>query len=369
MSDALDSAASAFDVAIGARTPAASNDDGGSSRAPEQMFSNLGELDADSPEAGGDTSPLEGVNPVSRGNRKPVVLDDEPDTEVDEDEITYQVDDEGELLLDDEGNPIPVEKEDAPDEDDDDADDVFKVTIDGVEEEVPLREALDGYIRKQTFDRRMSYLNETKKVIHAEGVKVVQQRDTYVKKLEEADKLLQALVPAEPDWVAEYRANPEAAALLQKQYNQFQAQREAIKSEIAKTQQEEQTETAEQRAERIRASNAQILTDHPSWKDQKVMKRDLSNMAETARNAGFSDEEIMETTDPRMVKILVKAMKYDRLKAAKPTPVRRGTKPVTPGAGSTRTAPRGVDKAQKQLRRTGSVEDAGAVFTSMLRSK
>lgn len=367
MTDALDSAASAFDAAIGNRSSAPAPRE--ERAAPtESMFGGIGDLDPDSPEAGGDDEPVSRPKPAPR---KPTVAK-EPVVEDEDDEVQYQIDADGELLLDDEGNPIPVEQDendDEPEDEDDQLNDVFKVTIDGKEEEVPLREALDGYIRQQTFDRRMNFLNETKKTIHAEGVRVIAQRDEYTKKLVEADKLLEALVPKEPDWVAEYKANPEAAAVLQQQYNAFQAQRSAIKAEIAKTNQEEQTETEEERKTRIRDSNAQILANNPSWKDQKVMKRDLSNMADTARAVGFSDEEIMSTTDPRMVQILLKAMKYDRLKAAKPTPVRRGVKPVTPGAGSTRTAPRGVDKAQKQLSRTGSVEDAGAVFTQMLRSK
>jgi hypothetical protein len=70
-----------------------------------------------------------------------------------------------------------------------------------------------------------------------------------------------------------------------------------------------------------------------------------------------------------MLKVLLKASKYDRMMASKPKPVvRQVAKPIPPGTGSAkqRTVQKGVTSAMKRLNRTGSVEDAAAVFDQIL---
>jgi hypothetical protein len=93
-------------------------------------------------------------------------------------------------------------------------------------------------------------------------------------------------------------------------------------------------------------------------------------MKQTARQEGFSDEEVATVYDSRMLRILQKASKYDRMMAARPRPINKGGKrTVAPGAGNgktRRTAPKGIDRAQKDHARVGSVESAAKVFEKFL---
>jgi hypothetical protein len=106
------------------------------------------------------------------------------------------------------------------------------------------------------------------------------------------------------------------------------------------------------------------------WTDPKRRAKDLQSMRRTGLSAGFGEEELSQVYDSRMLQILLKASKFDRMMAAKPKPIVRQPqgKPIPPGAGSarTRTAQRGATSAMKRLNRSGSIEDAAVVFDQFL---
>jgi hypothetical protein len=92
-------------------------------------------------------------------------------------------------------------------------------------------------------------------------------------------------------------------------------------------------------------------------------------MRRTAMNAGFSEYEVATVYDPRMLTILLKASKYDRMTANSPRAVipDKG-KALTPGAatplGNVRRS--GFNDAQRRLAESGRLQDAVEVFRRML---
>lgn len=358
MSDALEQAAAAFDVALGNTGPQQRDNSSSNDRPVESMFDNLGDLEVDdeSPARGGgdDDEP-----PVRRKQQPAKMQEENDDPDLDGEGQDYEDPDDNADDDADEGDGEGDEGEDGEE------DDFYKVTVDGQEVEVPLREALDGYIRQETFHRRMNELDEVKKAIRNEAVGVLETRKKYVGMIDEMQRHLDALIPQEPNWVEEYKRNPEEAAALQERYNQMKQARSALKEEQDRVSREQLEEEERQTKEYIDTENKKILAMNPSWRNGDVMKRDLALMMDTATRLGFTEEEVRNTYDSRMVAVLLKAAKYDRLQQNKPKPVRRGKRPMKPGAGSTRTAPKG-SQAMKQLSRTGSVEDAAGVFLGMI---
>jgi len=350
MSDALEQAATAFDAAMGNTEPQPRAPQ--SSEGPiETMFGDVGNLEVD------DESPAKGggdddVDEVIEPRTKPRV-----EVPEEEDEDADQNDD-----------PDADEDADQGGDEEDEEQDFYKVVVDGKEVEVGIREALDGYIRQETFHTRMNELDQVKQAIRAEAVTVLDNRKKYADLIDDMEKHLEMLVPAEPNWVDEYKRDPEGAAALQAKYQQFAKTREALALEKARVQKEQAEEDSVQMRTYIETENRKMLAMNPGWKDQAVMQRDLSMMMDTATRAGFSEEEVQNTYDSRMVAILLKAAKYDKLQANKPKPTRRGKRPMKQGAGSSRTAPKG-NQAMSQLSRTGSVEDAAAVFSGILNPK
>lgn len=362
MADALENAALAFDADMGGGKPAASP--GGISdakSAPEPIFGNSDAQEGDL-RAGGDDTPAPGEKRVRPKKAAPEEDDDpegilderfDPDEEVDPDEEDDEDEDEGK----------------KSDEEDDDEDELlnkeFTVMVDGEEVQVPLKEALDGYIRTKTFHKRLNQLDAVKQQLTAHAQKVVEDRQRYDEMLAEAEETIAGLLPAEPDWDKLFQEDPKAARELQKQYDAYRGKITEIREKRLKAQRDQAQQDAREQAEFARAEFPKFAA-YAKWRDKEEMGKDINSMRRTALSAGFSEQETAQVLDSRMLVVLLKASKYDRMMAARPKAVKSGKTPVNPGAGSKSTARRGVIGAQKKLARTGSVEDAADVFAKIL---
>ena len=104
--------------------------------------------------------------------------------------------------------------------------------------------------------------------------------------------------------------------------------------------------------------------------DEATLKKELKSMRQTAFAAGFSETEVATVYDPRMLSILRKASKYDRMMAAaKPRAEVPGKgRTLTPGAATPiGNAPRkGLDEANRRLASSGRLDDAAEVFRRIL---
>jgi len=369
MNDAIQEATNAFDAAMG-NTPARSNNGGGVAQKskPEVLFEEPGFFEDTGEAAGGDHLP----NPA-KSKKTPVVLEEDEDERDDtgdlegEDDEESDADDEG-----DEDGDSGAKRKAGKEEDDEEDEDAllsqeFEVQVDGEPKTVKLREALDGYIRNETFHQRLNQVEEARKVVRTEAIRVVDDRKKYIGLLDEAQALMDAMVPAEPDWDKLFAENPAEARALQKQYDGFKVKVDEIKSAKAKA-----LRDAKEQADRDLVSY--IEEEMPKfvaaakWKNAEDKAKDLKSMRRTALNSGFTEQEVSEVYDSRMLLVLLKASKYDRMMAAKPKPVNKhGRKPANLGAGSDRTAPKGMSRAQQRLNRTGSIEDAANVFAQIIK--
>lgn len=371
MADGIDAAAKAFESDMGGNDGA---DNGAvETGSTENIFPNMGELEADSGVAGGDDLPIKVRQPVA----KKTVEEDDTD-EWDEDALLYG---------DDEPDPKAKQTADGDEEDEDGADDEeggekqpleltfeddeldanITITVDGEEKKVPLREAINGYIRTDTFHTRLNQLDEVKQALRQEASSLVEVRKKYSSMISELQGHLDALVPKEPDWDALFREDPTKARALQKQYDDYHKTIEALKRNKAEAD-NEANEASNREAQQWEAQEqAKILKANPHWSDAKKRDKDLNSVIKTLRTAGFGNDEIASVKDSRMMEVVLKASKYDRMMANRPKPTKRGKRPLNPGAGNSRTAPKGNMRAQRQLSRTGSVDAAASVFADILK--
>lgn len=379
MSDGIDSAASAFDKAIGNEAPAARGN-APQSRPSEVMFGNLGDLEVDeeSPaEGGGDHLRAPGEveeEPKPRRRAKPVDRANGDDEEVDPEDLLYQDDPDHQDTDDQEDDQDDPDDQDTDDQDDPDEGELnfdakVKVTVDGEDAEVTVREALDGYIRTETFHKRMNEINEIRDVMDREASTLVEDRKRYIGMIDEMGETLTTLLPKEPDWDTLFAQDPTKARAMQKNYGELKGKIDELKAKRAKAIEEAQEQTQAQLASYAARERQKFEDSNPNWKGPEGEKRkakDINSMVRTLRSAGFKDPEIAQAYDSRMLTIALKASKFDRMMAAKPKLIPRGKGPATQGAGSNRTAPRGLGKAQKQLARSGKVADAASVFAQLL---
>jgi hypothetical protein len=375
MANSMDQAAVAFDNEGKAPAPSSKrgNDDSDGFQM-DALFSNLdrgNEVDEDSPPvAGGDADNTDEVLYGKAGKADPrdPRKEDGSDSDGDDDEGEGGEDesDDGDDDSDEEG----AEAEEAEGLGDEILNRKVEVTVDGEPAEVTIKEALEGYVRTQTFHQRMNQLDEAKKIVRRAAADAVHNYEYSMNVAQQMEEHMKTMIPPEPDWDAEFQKDPVKAREMQRYYDKaktFQAQLKAQTAEARKKMEESNHAQlqafAEEEHQKFEAANRK------SWSDPKKKAKDLVSMRKTGLAQGFSEDELSQVYDSRMLMVLLKASKYDRMMAAKPKPVVRPQgKPVAPGAGSAkeRTAQRRDNSAMKRLNRTGSLEDAAVVFDQIL---
>ena len=377
MADEIQNAALAFDRDMGRSAPPAARagrQAAESSDGPEPMFENLGEhLDTSLEVAGGDED-VEVIEKPKKPAKAPVEPDEDEDEDLEEgdeeDEEDEEDDDEG--LTDDEKAAKQAAKDAEDPEDAKLMNTEFEVMVDGEPKTVKLKEALDGYIRTETFHQRLNQLNEVKTAVVEEAQTVVKDRQKYTAMLKEAEEILAEMMPAEPDWDKEFAADGVRANNLRKQFDAFKGKIAEIKGKREAAEKEAGEAAARETTEFARSEFPKFVKA-AGWQTREDQDRDTKSMRKTALSLGFSEQEVAQVYDSRMLQVLLKASKYDRMMASRPKPVRtgktgKGAQQVSLGAGRTisRTAPKGMQAAQSRLSKTGSVDDAASVFDQIL---
>jgi hypothetical protein len=216
----------------------------------------------------------------------------------------------------------------------------------------------------------MNQLDEAKKIVRRAAADAVQNYEYSMNIARQMEAHMEEMIPKEPDWDAEFQKDPARARELQRYYekaNGFRSQLQNQLRDAVKRSNDSQSAQVQAFAEEESAKFEQMNSKY--WTDPKRKVKDLTSMRRTAITAGFSEDELSQVYDSRMLQVLLKASKYDRMMAAKPKPVVRPQgKPISPGTGSAkqRTVTKGASTAMKRLNRTGSVEDAAVVFDQII---
>ena len=215
----------------------------------------------------------------------------------------------------------------------------------------------------------MRQMVEVAKTIDQRGSEAQAAREAYIQLCQNQEQEFQALIPKEPDWDALYKQDPAAAHQLEQNYRHVYGTLNQIRQRRTQAQQEAYQAHAQQTASYARAEFDRFRARN-KLANQTEVDHAIQGMRRTAMSHGFSEDEIGTTYDERMLSILHKAAKYDRMMANKPFPVQ----PERQGALQPGSAPRigngaarSMNDAQKKLASTGRVDDAAAVMAQFLR--
>ena len=264
--------------------------------------------------------------------------------------------------------------QDAEAEDAEAEDAQYEITVDGETHHVTLGEMRDGYIRTSTFHSRLNKVNEHRAVVEQENQRVGQLRDLYINGLTALDYDISQLAPPEPDWDKEFELNPQAAHRKQKEFQTYYNKLNQIRGYRAWAQQNAREEHDRASAKYATEQFSQFVADHQKViKDEPSLRRVIGGMRKTALAEGFLEHEVAGVYDKRMLNVLYKAWMYDQgmavrpqAQAALPGPRQAlapgSARPLNGSAGR-----RNVDEAQRQLARTGKMEDATNFFQRLLR--
>ena len=251
-------------------------------------------------------------------------------------------------------------------------DQIVTVKVDGKEQEVTLREALNGYSRTADYSRKTMELAEQRKAMQAEFQAVQEERQQYAQLLTALSQQLQAQQPQEPDWERLYNEDPLEYVRQKDLYRERQEKLVAAQIEMQRVTQVQEQEAKRALADYVNAEKAKLFEVIPQWKNEEVYLAERGKLREYGNQLGFSDEELSQAYDHRAVTALYKAMKYDQMMANKPKPAaaQPGAPKAAPAGGQTNVVPKRaateVTRAKQRLAKSGRVQDAASIFETLL---
>lgn len=289
------------------------------------------------------------ADPVEEKASEPVEPEEVKEPEEAESEVEPEAeatsDEEGSVTIEVDGKPVTLTKE-------------------------QLAEAYKSGLRQADYTRKTMETAEQRKEAEAERTKALQERQQYAQKLNEQAMLLGAVLQeqSQVNWQQLIDSDPVEYLKQRNLYEQRQAAYQRVQQEQYQVQQLSQAEQAKAHEAYLREQQETLLAKLPEWKDAKKSAAEKQAIRDVLKDMGYTDAE-MNITDHRAILLAREALKYRQLtKAAQAASKKVETLPqkvVRPGSGA---AP-SLDKrgaAFQRLSKTGRVEDAAAVFASIL---
>ena len=268
-----------------------------------------------------------------------------------------------------EEEPAEEQSEDEEEPKEEEQPQTFTVKVDGKDVSVTLDELQKGYSRTQDYTRKTQQIAEVRKQVEAETQAVRAERAQYAQLLGALQAQLQATEP-QVDLDRLYNEDPIEWVRQKEILRERQEKAYAIQAEqqrLAQLSQQEQQQAMEQQ---LIAQKDALLAALPEWKDPKKAKAEKVLVVETAKSVGFTEDDLKQVYDHRLVLLLRKAGLYDQMmskrQGIKPV-VSNGPRPAKPGAAGRVSTTTESTRAKQRLAKTGRIDDAASAIELLLR--
>jgi len=195
--------------------------------------------------------------------------------------------------------------EDESDEDDD-GKEVDEVEYEGKTYKVP-RELKDALLRQADYTRKTQEVAELRKTFEGltrQAEELSEAETTARDNIASINATLRQY--SDIDWQTWRQQNPVAAMQAQMDYQALNQQLQAAQTDLQRASGERVALSNSQREERLREGHKQLAERIPDWGETKQRQ-----LVETGRNVyGFTDEELNEIDDPRMILVLNDAARF-----------------------------------------------------------
>ena len=290
------------------------------------------------------------------------------ESEEDSEAAASEEDDSGvEDAPDDESSEEQSEEQEEPEEQEQQQ--TFTVKVDGKEVSVTLDELQKGYSRTQDYTRKTQQIAEVRKQVEQETHAVRAEREQYAQLLGALQAQLQSSEP-QVDLERLYHEDPIEWVRQKEVMRERQEKLGAIQSEQQRLSQVAQYEQQRAMEAQLASQQEALLAALPDWKDPKKAKAEKALVIESAKAAGFTDEDLKSVYDHRLVLLLRKAALFDQMvskrQGIKPV-VNNGPRTAKPGAaGRVSTTTESV-RAKQRLAKSGRIDDAASAIELLLK--
>lgn len=266
-----------------------------------------------------------------------------------------------------------AEPEEAPQEEEAPEPQRFRVKAAGEEREVTFDELVDGYQKGLDYTKKSQTLAEQRKAVESERLAVEQAkqaRDAYAQRLNLIEQFLTQQNQGE-NLEALKESDPIGYAVKFAEKTEREQQLARVKAERERLLQQQYREQQAQLAQRVESERqrvTEIIPDYAHPEKGNVIKK---QMRDYATSLGFSENELSQAYDSRIIQALWEASQYRKLQAQKPDvtkKVQEAPRMLKPGVAATQKAAgdEQTKKAHAQLRKSGKVSDAAALFERLL---
>ena len=259
--------------------------------------------------------------------------------------------------------------------------DLYAVTIDGEEHQIPLDELLKGYSRQSDYTRKTQQVSEQRKEFDAmkqnmaqEYQQIQAERNQYVQSLQNLMETSMGNVDkfANIDWETMKETDPIEYVTKREEFREAQEKVQGMRNEQQMAQQRQAAQEQTSRQELLQREHNALVDALPDWGNPDKQKGLAKGIRDYGMEQGFAKEELDSLVDHRSILVLLKAKKYDQLQKAdvkskklknKPRVIRAGTgRDKDADSKSKRTA------KMKRLRGSGHVDDAASILEDLYNS-
>jgi hypothetical protein len=254
---------------------------------------------------------------------------------------------------------------------------LYRVVVDGQEQEVTLDELMKGYSRQSDYTRKTEKLSQDRKSVEELKNEYTRQneeakikRDQYEKQIQVLSEQLKQSEPSKVDLDRLYEDDPA-------EYVRVKAEQDRRKELLEKASQERQRIQSEKQEEQSKQYNAYLEQQRellaqklPIYADKEKGPEFVKNLTSYAKEIGYTDQEINMLVDHRSVIMLANAYRYDKLKKAnlKNKKVTKVSKVVSSSSAKVQDeneVAKRMKSKKATLKRTGKVNDAVSVLREM----
>lgn len=243
----------------------------------------------------------------------------------------------------------------------------------GEEKEVPLSELIKGYQLGADYTKKTTEVAEQRKLVEAERGAIEEAkyaRDSYAQRLQAIDQFLTSQMPQE-DLQSLKENDPIGYAVKVAELSEKKEQLQAIRAEQGRIAQEQQSDYARAMSDRVQQEASKLAQVLPEFSDPAKGDNFRKEIRSYGKTLGFTEEELSQVYDSRHVLTLHKAMMYDKLQKSKPAitkKVNEAPRMLRAGTsgGNKQSDAQKLTQQQTQLRTSGKVRDAAALFEQFL---
>ena len=266
-------------------------------------------------------------------------------------------------------------EEESEEPDVEEEEELYKVKVDGSEQEVTLDELLSGYSRQSDYTKKTQQIAQERQQMgqlqqqwQQEMIAAQTERQQYINALGQV--VNQSMTGLEEyaniDWATLKEDDPIAYVTRRDEFREAQENVRAMQGQQAYAMQQQDAEMQNAIQYRTREEMGMLVQKVPEWKDKETRQELTKNLREYATGQGFSPEEISSLIDHRSLIVLMKAQKYDDMQNSDVKSKKLKNKPSVIRAGTERSKKSG-DKVKrtaqmKRLKQSGKVQDASALF-------